>query len=98
MQENASCNAPKINGAKNSIRRIRALVLLGAGASALTACASATSFDINATVGPILDGVAALIPSIINLIIAVVPAIIVLAVVGFVVKFLDSILTMLHIK
>lgn len=65
---------------------------------ALCPPASAVSFDINGTVGPLLDGIAALIPSIVNLIVAVVPAIIILALVGFVVTFLDKILAMLHIK
>jgi hypothetical protein len=66
--------------------------------SSLAGPASAAAFDINGTVGPILEGVAALIPTIVNLIIAVVPAIIVLAVVGFIVTFLDKILAMLHLK
>lgn len=63
----------------------------------LTQPASAASFEINETVGPILQGVAALIPDIVNLIVAVVPAIIVLAVVGFIVAFLDKILSMLKL-
>jgi len=46
--------------------------------------ASASALDINGTVGPILDSVTELIPTLINLIVAIVPAIIVLAVVGFV--------------
>lgn len=63
--------------------------------AALAGPASAAMIDLNQTVGPILDGVSALVPSIINLIVAVVPAIIVLAVVGFIVKFLDRILQLL---
>jgi hypothetical protein len=59
--------------------------------------ASATSVDLNATIGPILDSIIALIPSIINLIVAIVPAIIVLAIVGFIVGFLDKILQMLKL-
>ena len=72
------------------------LVGLGAAGAGLIGTASA-GIDINATVGPILDSVAALIPSIIGLIVAIVPAIIVLAVVGFIVGFLDRILTLLKI-
>lgn len=66
-------------------------------AAAMTASASAATFDINATVGPLLESVSALIPTIINLIIAVVPAIIVMAVVGFLVGFLDRILKLIKI-
>ncbi len=64
--------------------------------SALAPNASA-AIDLNATIGPILDGVSALVPSIVNLIVSIVPAIIVLAVVGFIVAFLDKILSMLHL-
>ena len=51
--------------------------------------------SINDTVGPILEDVVQLIPTIIDLVIAIVPAIIVMSVVGFVVKFWDSIIGML---
>ena len=57
--------------------------------------AQAATLDLNATIAPILNGVANLIPAIVDLIVAVVPAIIVLAVVGFIVAFLDKILAML---
>ena len=76
------------------------LVALGTGVAVTVvsvAPASAT-FDINGTVGPLLDGIAALIPSIVNLIIAVVPAIIILALVAFVISFLDEIIGMLKIR
>ena len=75
------------------------LVALGTGVTvtALTV-APASAFDINATVGPLLDGIAALIPSIVSLIIAVVPAIIILALVAFVISFLDEIIGMLKIR
>ncbi len=56
---------------------------------------ASAALDLNSTIGPILDGVSNLIPSIVSLIVAVVPAIIVLAVVGFIVAFLDKILAML---
>ena len=64
-----------------------ALVGLASPVSAVT--------SINDTVGPILDDVVLLIPTIIDLVIAIVPAIIVMSVVGFVVKFWDSIIGML---
>ena len=63
---------------------------------ALAGPASA-AIDLNSTIGPILDGVSNLVPSIVNLIVSIVPAIIVLAVVGFIVTFLDKILNMLHL-
>jgi hypothetical protein len=77
------------------------LIALGTGVAVTVgsvAPATAATFDINGTVGPLLDGIAALIPSIVNLIIAVVPAIIILALVGFVIGFLDEIIAMLKIK
>lgn len=44
------------------------------------------TFDLNSTIGPIIDGVTALIPSILNLIVAVVPLIVLLAVVDFILE------------
>lgn len=72
------------------------LMTAAVGGMGLVAAASA-DIDLNATVGPILDSVVELIPSIIGLIVAVVPAIIVLAVVGFIVSFFDKILGMLKL-
>ena len=72
--------------------------LAGFAVTAVTvASASATSFDLNGTIGPILDGLVALIPSIINLIIAIVPAMIVLGVVGFILRFFDEILNKMRV-
>ena len=72
------------------------LVGLAAAGSGLVAAASA-DVDINETIGPILDSVIALIPTIIELIVAIVPAILVMAVVGFIVAFFDRILGMLKL-
>ena len=72
------------------------LVGLGAAGMGLVASASA-AIDINGTVGPILDSVTELIPTLINLIVAIIPAIIVLAVVGFVVAFFDKIFGMMKL-
>lgn len=99
MTENVSCDAPKINGAKNSMRKFKALVLLGATTGFLVLGAQAkAAIDLNATIGPVLDSVAALVPSLVNMIIAIVPAVIIMAVIGFVIGFLDRVLDMLHIK
>jgi hypothetical protein len=72
------------------------IVGLGAAGAGLVGTASA-AVDINATIGPILDSVIALIPTIINLIVAIVPAVLVMAVIGFIVAFFDRILGMLKI-
>jgi hypothetical protein len=80
----------KLRGAKVK------MVGLSASALGLVGAASA-EVDINATVGPILDSVSLLIPTIINLIVAIVPAIIVMAVVGFIVAFFDRILGLMKL-
>ena len=72
--------------------------IVGLAATAGTFVVSSVSaVDINASVGPILDSMIELIPTIIDLIVAIVPAIIVMAVVGFIVTFFDRILGMLKI-
>ena len=82
--------------------KARKLEILAAGTAVGTTVvtvgtASATTLDLNTTIGPIPDGIVALIPSIINLIVAIVPAIIVLAIVGFIVGFLKELLNMLKL-
>ena len=67
------------------------IVGLAAAGSGLVASASAAT-DINASVGPILDSVILLVPTIIELVVAIVPAIIVIAVIGFVTGFFDSVI------
>jgi hypothetical protein len=76
--------------------KVKVLAALAAG-STLVMSASAASIDLNGTIGPIIDSVVLLIPSIINLIVAIVPAIICMAVVGFIVTFFDRILGMMHL-
>jgi len=56
-----------------------------------------SAVDINASVGPILDSVIEIIPTLINLIVAIVPAIIVMAVIGFIVAFFQRILGMMKL-
>jgi len=63
----------------------------------LVASASAATVDLNGTIGPILDSMIEVIPSIISLVIAIVPAVIVMAVVGFLVSFFDRILAMIKL-
>lgn len=78
---------------KESKYRIVGLAATGMG---LVASASA-AIDINGTIGPILDSMIELIPTIISLIVAIVPAVLVMAVVGFIVAFFDKILGMLKL-
>lgn len=72
------------------------IVALAATSMGLVASASA-AIDINGTIGPILDSMIALIPTIISLIVAIVPAILVMAVVGFIVAFFDKILGLMKL-
>jgi len=72
------------------------IVALAASGMGLVASASA-AVDINATIGPVLDSMIELIPSIIGLVIAIVPAIIIMSVIGFIVGFLDKILGMMKL-
>jgi hypothetical protein len=75
--------------------KVKVLAGLATG-SALVMSASA-AIDLNGTLGPIIDSMILLIPSIIDLIVAIVPAIIVMAMVGFIVTFFDKILQMMHL-
>jgi hypothetical protein len=68
------------------------IVGLGVTALGLVSSVSAAAFDINGTVGPILDGVALLFIPILNLIMAYVPVVIVLAIITFVLGILSGIL------
>jgi len=74
-------------------------VKLVAGAATAMALVSAASaaIDLNGTLGPILDSMIVLIPTIIELIVAIVPAILVMAVVGFLVAFFDKILGLMKL-
>lgn len=49
-------------------------------------------FDLNGTVGPIIDGVVTILPSFLNLVIGMVPIIITLSIVGFLIGFFEAIL------
>lgn len=83
---------------RDSLKGARVKLMIAAPAGlALVASASAATIDINGTIGPILDSVIELIPTIINLIVAIVPAILVMAVVGFIVTFFDRILSMIKL-
>ena len=83
--------------ARDALQMHRMKITAGIGTALLAAPAMAAEFDLNGTVGPLLQGVIELIPTIIELIVAVIPAIIVLSVVGFIVGFLDQILKMIKV-
>ena len=53
------------------------------------------SFDLNATLGPVIDGMVAIIPSFTNFVVAMVPLLVTVAFVGFFVAFPEKILGML---
>jgi hypothetical protein len=75
------------------VRAVMAIVPL----AGLVMSASAATIDLNATIGPILDSVVELIPSIINLVVSLVPAIIIMSVIGFITAFLGRILSMMKV-
>lgn len=91
MSEMAEAEAPRMGFVQKW--RTKAVVALGSVGLAAAPVAAAT--DLNASIGPILDGVIALIPTIIALLIAAIPAIIVISVVAFVTGFLDGIIKQL---
>lgn len=82
---------------KSTLSGFKVRVLGGLAAVGGLAASASAAVDINATVGPILDSVTALIPTLINLIIAIVPAVITMAVVGFIVAFFDRILALIRV-
>ena len=88
MQEDFAPKKPK------SLWKVKALAAI-VPLTGLVMAASAAELDLNATIGPILDSVITLIPSILNLILAIVPVVVVMAVVGFILMFFDKILAML---
>jgi len=55
------------------------------------------AFDLNGTIGPIIDGVVALMPSFLALVVGLIPVLITIAVAKFIVSFLGSIIDMLKL-
>lgn len=83
---------------RDSLKTAKVKLMIAAPAAMLlVASASAAAVDINGTIGPILDSMIELIPSIISLVIAIVPAVLIMAVVGFLVSFFDRILGLLKL-
>ena len=73
---------------RDSLKGARVKLMIAAPVvMTLAMTASAATLDLNGTIGPILDGVTELIPSIVGLIVAIVPAVITLACVGFIIGF-----------
>lgn len=82
---------------RDSLKTAKVKIVGFAATSAFLVSSASAAIDLNGTIGPILDSMIELIPSIITLIVALVPAIIVMAVVGFLVSFFDRILAMLKL-
>lgn len=90
--------APHGKSFRDSLKERKVKLMIAAPAvMSLVMAASAASMDLNGTIGPILDSVTELIPSIIGLIVSIVPAIITLAVIGFIISFFDKILGMMKL-
>jgi hypothetical protein len=70
---------------------------IAAGGMSLVGYASAATFDINATVGPLVDGITGLVPSLTGLVMALIPLFIVMAVAKFFPDLFDSILAKLRL-
>ena len=80
------------------MNRMKIAALTGLATVGTLSAPVAAEVDINATIAPILGSVVELIPSLIELIVAAVPAIVVLAIVGFIVGFLDQIIASLKLR
>jgi hypothetical protein len=74
---------------ENGKLRIAGAGVAGAG---LVTAASAATVDLNGTIGPLIEAVSALIPSLMNLVLALIPLMIVLAVAKFFPQLFDTIL------
>lgn len=80
------------------VRAHRLTITATAATAGLTAApVAAEAFDINSTVGPLVDGIAALIPSMTALVLALIPLFIVMAVAKFFPDLFDSILSKLRL-
>ena len=66
--------------------------LVGFGLVGASLAASVSAIDINGSVGPIIDGVVSLIPSLTALVMGLIPLMIVVAVAKFFPQLFDSIL------
>jgi len=80
----------------DKIHAHRLSITAGAAAVVTAAPAMAVTFDINSTVGPLVDGITALIPSLTALVLGLIPLFIVMAVAKFFPDLFDSILTKLR--
>jgi len=55
------------------------------------------AMDINSSIGPVLDGVIALFPTLLSLVLGAIPIIIAMSLIGFVLGIFDGILSKLKI-
>lgn len=55
------------------------------------------TFDLNATLGPVIDGMVAIMPTMLSFIVSVVPVVVTMAFVSFFVAFPEKILKMIKL-
>ena len=91
MSEMAQDEGPRVG----FVQKWRTKAVVALGGIGLAAAPVAASTDLNASIGPILDGVIALLPTIVALMVAAVPAIIVISIIAFVTGFLEGIIKQL---
>lgn len=83
------------------VSRVKRVIVLGASALAgAVTLVGPVAADVNLSeeIGPILTGVIALIPTIIDLMVAAVPAIIIISIIAFITGFLDGIIKQLNFR
>lgn len=74
--------------AANQVR----IIGLGVTGALLVTSVSAATFDLNGTIGPLIDGVTDLLPALMALVLGLVPLVIVVAIAKFFPQLFDSIL------
>jgi hypothetical protein len=74
----------------------KALMLIATISTGLVSAASAATIDLNATLGPLLDSIAALIPSIVSLLIALVPLVMIGLAIGLVIALIVALIGMIE--
>lgn len=84
-------------GGLGSIRALPFVLMFMSLLAMLAVAPVSAEIDLNGTLGPIINDIVDLIPDLVNLIVALVPAVLVLSIVGFVIAFLDKILSLLKL-
>lgn len=100
MQSNTVENKGIVEKLRERIaeKKARVLAFMSVSLLFLVSNASAAAFDINGTIGPIIDGVALLFTPLLNLVLAYLPVVIVIAIIGFVLGILSNIMGSMKMK